>query len=226
MAASMDTARRAMSRFGFGAAPGVAAQNARASGLFGSAGAAGVIRGFPDRLLPPGFLSGLRPRRPAEFWPSALGPVLGRLGSLEVRLATTPREVRHAQRLRFKVFCDEMSATPNGACLLSRRDHDDSDPICDHLLVLDHASTPKPFRPARPKVVGTYRLLRQDVADEHFGFYTAGEYDIAPLIETNREARFLELGRSCVLKPTATSGPLNCSGTASGPMCSIIASMS
>jgi putative hemolysin len=130
-----------------------------------------------------------------------LDPVLGRLGSLEVRLATTAREIRRAQRLRFKVFYEEMAAVPNAGALLSRRDVDDYDAICDHILVLDHDVKPKPFRPAKPKVVGTYRVLRQDVADRHFGFYTAGEYCIAPLLNAHPGLRFLELGRSCVLKP-------------------------
>jgi putative hemolysin len=130
-----------------------------------------------------------------------LNPVLGRMGSLEVRLATTAQEIRQAQKLRFKVFYEEMSAAPNSLSLISRRDIDDYDAICDHLLVLDHDVRPRPLRPAKPKVVGTYRLLRQEVADRHWGFYTAGEYDIAPLIETHRSLRFLELGRSCVLKP-------------------------
>jgi L-ornithine Nalpha-acyltransferase len=131
----------------------------------------------------------------------SLNPVLGRIGSLEVRLATTTKEIRQAQKLRFKVFYEEMSAAPNGASLLSRRDIDEYDALCDHLLVLDHDVTPKPFRPAKPKVVGTYRLLRQEVADRNRGFYTAGEYDIAPLIEAHPDLRFLELGRSCVLMP-------------------------
>ena len=131
----------------------------------------------------------------------SLDPVLGRIGSLEVRLATTTKEIRQAQKLRFKVFYEEMSAAPNGASLISRRDIDEYDALCDHLLVLDHDVKPKPFRPAKPKVVGTYRLLRQEVADRHWGFYTAGEYDIAPLLEAHPNLRFLELGRSCVLKP-------------------------
>jgi putative hemolysin len=64
---------------------------------------------------------------------------------------------------------------------------------------------PKPFRPARPKVVGTYRLLRQEVAESHGRpFYTAGEFDIEPLVAANPAARFLELGRSCVLKEYRT----------------------
>ncbi|HZH51656.1 MAG TPA: GNAT family N-acyltransferase [Microvirga sp.] len=130
-----------------------------------------------------------------------LDPVLGRIGSLEVRLATTTHEIRQAQKLRFKVFYEEMSAVPRGASLLSRRDIDDYDALCDHLLVLDHEVRDRPLRHAKPKVVGTYRLLRQEVADRYWGFYTAGEYDIAPLIEVHRDLRFLELGRSCVLKP-------------------------
>ncbi|WP_112664360.1 GNAT family N-acetyltransferase [Microvirga flavescens] len=127
--------------------------------------------------------------------------VLGRIGSLEVRLATTTAEIRAAQKLRYKVFYEEMSAEPNATARLSRRDVDQYDALCDHLLVLDHDVKAKPFRQSKPKVVGTYRLLRQDVADRHGGFYTAAEYDIAPLIKSHPGLRFLELGRSCVLKP-------------------------
>lgn len=130
-----------------------------------------------------------------------LDPVLGRIGSLEVRLATTKTEIRQAQKIRYQVFYGEMSAEPNGSARLSRRDVDEYDALCDHLLVLDHDVETKPFRAAKPKVVGTYRLLRQDVAARHGGFYTAAEYDIAPLIAAHPSLRFLELGRSCVLKP-------------------------
>ncbi|MFD2251235.1 putative hemolysin [Pseudochelatococcus lubricantis] len=130
-----------------------------------------------------------------------LDPVLGRIGSLEVRLATTKRDIRRAQRLRYRVFYNEMSAVPNAACMLAQRDMDEYDAICDHLLVLDHDAPRKPFRPNKPKVVGTYRLLRQEVADRSFGFYTAGEFDVQPVIDANPQLRFLELGRSCVLKP-------------------------
>lgn len=128
-----------------------------------------------------------------------LDPLLGRLGSLEVRLATSARQIRRAQRLRFKVFYDELSAAPNPASLITRRDADEYDALCDHLLVIDHAVKPRPFRASKPRVVGTYRLLRQEVADRNFGFYSAGEYLIEPLLEAHSASRFLELGRSCVL---------------------------
>jgi putative hemolysin len=131
----------------------------------------------------------------------SLDPVLGRIGSLEVRLATTAQEIRRAQKLRFEVFYEEMSAVPQGAAVLSRRDVDEYDWICDHLLVLDHGAKAGPLRRAKPKVVGTYRLLRQDVAEHHQGFYSRGEYDIASLLKVHAGLRFLELGRSCVLEP-------------------------
>ncbi len=127
---------------------------------------------------------------------AGLDPILGRLGSLEVRLATATREVRRAQRLRYSVFYEERTAVPGGA-RSSRRDVDAYDAICDHILVLDHERGSG----AEPRVVGTYRVLRQEVADRYFGFYSAGEYDLAPLLAANRNLRFLELGRSCVLKP-------------------------
>jgi putative hemolysin len=130
-----------------------------------------------------------------------LDPVLGRIGSLEVRLATTAQEIRRAQKLRYTVFYEEMSAVPRGASLLSRRDVDEYDAICDHLLVLDHGVKTGALRRGKPKVVGTYRLLRQEVAERHQGFYTRGEYDISPMLTAHSVLRFLELGRSCVLEP-------------------------
>ncbi|MEM7191960.1 MAG: GNAT family N-acyltransferase [Pseudomonadota bacterium] len=124
----------------------------------------------------------------------------GRMGSLEVRLASKKSEIRRAQRLRYKVFYEEMAATPSALTMLSRRDEDMYDPVFDHLLVIDHGdANKKGWR--RPQVVGTYRVLRQDVADEHQGFYTQGEYDIARLIGAKPSYNFMELGRSCVLKP-------------------------
>jgi putative hemolysin len=125
--------------------------------------------------------------------------IYGRIGSLEVRLARKKSEIRRAQRLRYKVFYEEMAATPNALAILSRRDEDEFDAIFDHLLVIDHGTAKGAWR--RSKVVGTYRMMRQEVADYHDGFYTQGEYDIAPLIQAKPDYSFVELGRSCVLKP-------------------------
>jgi L-ornithine Nalpha-acyltransferase len=127
--------------------------------------------------------------------------IYGRLGSLEVRLARTRGEIRRAQRLRYKVFYEEMSAVPGALAMLSRRDEDAFDAVFDHLLVIDRGHPNDGRRWRRSKVVGTYRVLRQEVADLFDGFYTQGEYDIAPLIQAKPDCSFMELGRSCVLKP-------------------------
>lgn len=85
-------------------------------------------------------------------------------------------------------------------------DSDRFDPICDHLLVVETGErrSVNAITVNGGELIGTYRLLRQDVAEAHGGFYTEGEFDIGPLIRAHPGLRFLELGRSCVLKPFRT----------------------
>lgn len=129
-------------------------------------------------------------------------PVLAVSGALEVRLAETDAEVEQAQRLRYRVFYQEMSAVPSPAMRESARDFDHFDEICDHLLVIDRSVHDEDGRPA---VVGTYRLMRDADAARAGGFYTASEYDIAPMLAgLPSGSRFLELGRSCILKSYRT----------------------
>lgn len=118
-------------------------------------------------------------------------PYIHRVGQFDVRLAVSDAEIAAAQALRYQIFYDEMGATPTAAMARVRRDIDDYDAICDHLLVIDHGLD------GRPHVVGTYRLLRQQVAMAHRGFYAAGEYDLSPLL-AGTSGQLLELGRSCV----------------------------
>lgn len=131
------------------------------------------------------------------------GKVYGSIGSLEVRLARSAIEVRAAQRLRYRVFFEEMSATPTMKAFMRRRDEDPYDAVCDHLLVVDRAGEycQRGWRRSPPcaPIVGTYRILRQRVAERADGFYSQGEYDIAPLLAAKKSLEFMELGRSCVL---------------------------
>ncbi len=112
-------------------------------------------------------------------------------GKLEVRLADDPLEIEAAQALRYRVFYDELAASPSPEMLRDRRDFDGFDDVADHLLVLDRTLGRGP-----EAVVGTYRLIRRDAAARKGGFYTASEYDIRTL-ETY-PGEILELGRSCV----------------------------
>lgn len=157
-----------------------------------------VIQNEPVRFLRRDTRPRFRMRR------SAGTRVYGNLGGLEVRLARTRSDVRRAQRLRFQVFYKEMSATPSATTRLKRRDIDQYDKDCDHLLVVDRGTTISTSKKLRhqSRVVGTYRMLRQDVAEQRTGFYSQSEFDLNALITARGpECRFLELGRSCVLQP-------------------------
>jgi putative hemolysin len=138
----------------------------------------------------------------------------GRLGALEVRLARNAAEVRRAQQLRYRVFFKEGGAAPSVATRLAQRDIDAFDQLCDHLLVIDHAAAGSGLR-RTPAVVGTYRLLRQEVAERHRGFYSASEFAVGELIARHAGLRFLELGRSCVLPSYRNKRTLELLGTAS-----------
>ncbi|HUO99025.1 MAG TPA: GNAT family N-acyltransferase [Rhizomicrobium sp.] len=128
-------------------------------------------------------------------------PVLAASGALEVRLAETDHEVEAAQRLRYHVFYEEMSAVPSDEMREQGRDFDRFDEVCDHLLVVDRSRFDDD---GQPMVVGTYRLMRDVDAARVGGFYTANEYDLAPMLRGFEGARLLELGRSCVMKEYRT----------------------
>ncbi|HZH27842.1 MAG TPA: GNAT family N-acyltransferase [Azospirillaceae bacterium] len=127
----------------------------------------------------------------AETIAEPLGEGEIRQGNLEIRLADSPADIDAAQALRYRVFYEEMSAQPTPEMERHRRDFDDYDEVCDHLLVIDHARGPGP-----ESVVGTYRLIRRSAAERAGGFYSASEYDVERLV--NYPGEILELGRSCV----------------------------
>ncbi|MFN7928904.1 MAG: GNAT family N-acyltransferase [Blastocatellia bacterium] len=109
-----------------------------------------------------------------------------RTDTLEVKLATSFAEIDAALRLRFEVFNLELQ---EGLLASYERGYDSDayDAYCDHLIVKDLLTG---------KVVGTYRLLRQSVAERQIGFYSENEFDLTPLKRLPGE--LLELGRSCV----------------------------
>ena len=122
-----------------------------------------------------------------------------------MRLAQN-EEVAACQKLRYRVFYQERGAIPVGDMAKLERDIDDFDEICDHLVVLRQGSPrgEDPLLLRDGELIGTYRLLRQDVADNHDGYYTEAEFDISPIVKAHPDLRFLELGRSCVLREFRT----------------------
>jgi len=100
-------------------------------------------------------------------------------------LARSQAEVEEAQRLRYKVFAEEMGAHLPGA--ENGLDKDIYDPHCDHLIVRDGDTQ---------KVVGTYRILPPERAMRVGSFYSETEFDLDRL--AHLRGRIVEVGRSCV----------------------------
>jgi putative hemolysin len=122
--------------------------------------------------------------------PSGPFPEL-RAGNLGVRVAVTQAETDAVQALRYRVFYRELGAVADAETARTGRDRDRFDPVADHLLVVDHS-----IGPGAEGVVGTYRLIQREAAGVLGRFYSAGEYDIAPILAF--PGRIMELGRSCV----------------------------
>lgn len=113
-----------------------------------------------------------------------------RAGTLEVLIASLPEHIAAAQALRYQVFFEEMGAPMTPEVAKTKRDRDDFDEVCDHLLVIEHQPD------GSHRMVGTYRLLRRTAMRKIGRFYTESEYDISAIRDYPEE--ILELGRSCV----------------------------
>ena len=102
-----------------------------------------------------------------------------------VALARSEEEVREAQRLRYKVFVEELGA--HVKTRLPGHDIDHFDPFCEHLIVREsHAD----------RIVGTYRILSPDAARRVGSYYSESEFYINRL--QNLRSRMVEVGRSCI----------------------------
>jgi len=110
----------------------------------------------------------------------------------DVRLATSEVDLQAAQRLRYRVFVEELGGNGPLVDHDQRLERDEFDPVVDHLCLIDSRRSAQDL----DHVVGVYRLLRSDRAAGFGRFYCDAEYDLTPLRQCGR--RVLELGRSCV----------------------------
>ncbi|MDO5622688.1 MAG: GNAT family N-acyltransferase [Paracoccus sp. (in: a-proteobacteria)] len=107
-----------------------------------------------------------------------------------VRLAQDQADLLAAQRLRYRVFVQELGADGPLVDHQAGLERDAFDNVVDHLLLIDTR------RPAGDHVVGVYRLLTGEKAADFGRFYCDDEYDLTPLRNSGR--KLVELGRSCV----------------------------
>lgn len=113
---------------------------------------------------------------------------------LYLSIARTSAEVAEAQRLRYKVFAEEMGAQVSGTGGL---DIDGFDDFCDHLLVRESSTH---------QVIGTYRILSPHQAAQAGGYYSAGEFDLSRI--AHLFDRTVEVGRACVHQDYRSGGTI------------------
>jgi len=104
---------------------------------------------------------------------------------LRVRFADNLEDLRAAQRLRHRVFIEEMGArlplTEPGI------ESDRFDHFCQHLLVWDEDTD---------QAVGCYRILTDIQAVHAGGYYSQTEFDLTRVLAV--PGRLVEVGRTCV----------------------------
>ncbi|HWV19309.1 MAG TPA: GNAT family N-acyltransferase [Rhodocyclaceae bacterium] len=102
-----------------------------------------------------------------------------------VELARTAEDILEAQRLRYRVFAEELGARLNPR--IAGVDSDIYDPYCEHLIVRDEAAD---------KIVGTYRILSPEAAARVGNYYSENEFDLIRLHPLR--GKIVEVGRSCI----------------------------
>jgi len=106
-----------------------------------------------------------------------------------VSVARNAREVEEAQRLRYRVFFEEMGASGGQGTRANTRelDIDEYDGDCEHLIVRDQETL---------HVVGCYRIMRPEIARRRGSFYSDSEFDLTRL--HHLRGNIAEVGRACI----------------------------
>ena len=109
----------------------------------------------------------------------------GKASALVASLAGTEEEILQCQRLRYRIFADEMGAmldTP-----IPGVDQDGFDPLSKHLMVRDSLSN---------EIVGTTRLLVDSSPDYGARYYSETEFSMQNVLDL--PGRLMEVGRTCI----------------------------
>lgn len=126
---------------------------------------------------------------------SSMGKYLDKVQNdkIQIRLVKNKEELIAAQKLRYKIFFEECGATSsNPQVEIEKRDFDEFDDFCDHLIAIDKNAGDNP----EDYIIGTYRLMRKDGAKKCGKWYSQTEFEVEKF--NDYEGEVLELGRSCV----------------------------
>lgn len=104
---------------------------------------------------------------------------------LTTSLARSDAEVLEAQRLRHRIFAEELGISPPSAA--EGIDRDIYDKYCQHLLVRESDDN---------RVVGAFRMLPPEQAQKIGGFHAQTQFDLTRL--SHLRERMAEVSRACV----------------------------
>ena len=102
------------------------------------------------------------------------------------KIADDASEFRAAQELRYRVFIQELGGEGDMVDHELGLERDRFDPYFDHILLFDDARITNP-------IIGVYRVMSCEKANEVGEFYSDEEYDITVLRQSGK--KLLELGR-------------------------------
>jgi len=103
-------------------------------------------------------------------------------GNIEIRLINSQEELRETLHLRYKELLLPYNPKNKNKSELFKDLYDEQS---DHLIAIDHSTN---------QIVGTYRLLRNDMLKSGQSFVTEQEFDITKIKGNN----ILEIGRAVV----------------------------
>jgi len=105
-------------------------------------------------------------------------------GRFKARLAESDEDVRACQRLRHLTFIETRGLNRDGGDAL---DHDEFDPLCQHMLVEDTRSG---------QLVCCFRMMPLNSGAEISRSYSAKYYDLSSLADY--PGKLVEMGRFCI----------------------------
>ncbi len=112
--------------------------------------------------------------------------------TLTTRLASDKADLIAAERLRYRVFVEELGGDGDLVDHAAKRERDRFDDDFQHIVLIDKTRDPADL----DHVVGVYRVLNETGAKKAGQFYSEDEYDLSRLRASGRS--LLELGRSCL----------------------------
>lgn len=117
-------------------------------------------------------------------------------GPFQARIANSAEEVLGAQQLRYQVMYVDSGGQPGPEKSRQQADIDEWDERASHVVVVDQRSDTL-------KVVGTLRMMSNQVLGPNQDFYTGKSFDLTKLHQ--HYSHTMEIGRFCV-DPSSRSG--------------------